>query len=208
MSSAAAQPARSVDVERCYREIELYRRAAESVDKPAWLVTLGIEDWLMEIRLIEAETTKGRSVMGATSAKPTQSAGSQLPRHIHLPSVHVRRKHASYDFDEDIFVRRGVAHREIKLVVFNRESKSVHITRDILCEEEIEALLEYLPNLMTEGDPWAEASMEDAAAQEFARQQRIATFQEMACANCGCSESRACSGGCVWAAHRLCSRCA
>lgn len=42
---------------------------------------------------------------------------------------------------------------------------------------------------------------------EFHRQERIADGVEHACAVCGCSESRACSGGCVWATPNLCSRC-
>jgi hypothetical protein len=30
---------------------------------------------------------------------------------------------------------------------------------------------------------------------------------EPRCARCGCSDSRSCPGGCVWAAPNLCSRC-
>lgn len=30
---------------------------------------------------------------------------------------------------------------------------------------------------------------------------------EMTCRVCGCSDERACAGGCVWAAPNLCSRC-
>jgi hypothetical protein len=30
---------------------------------------------------------------------------------------------------------------------------------------------------------------------------------EMTCRVCGCSDSRACEGGCFWAAPNLCSRC-
>ncbi|HVL65763.1 MAG TPA: hypothetical protein VM364_00745 [Vicinamibacterales bacterium] len=30
---------------------------------------------------------------------------------------------------------------------------------------------------------------------------------EMTCRVCGCSDSRACRGGCLWAAPNLCSRC-
>jgi hypothetical protein len=43
---------------------------------------------------------------------------------------------------------------------------------------------------------------------EDKRQARIAAGLEHACTVCGCSESRACPGGCVWATERLCSRCA
>jgi len=49
---------------------------------------------------------------------------------------------------------------------------------------------------------------EDRDAAEAARQARIAAGFEYACVVCGCSESRACPGGCVWAAPNLCSRCA
>ncbi len=43
--------------------------------------------------------------------------------------------------------------------------------------------------------------------EEEERQARIAAGVEHACAGCGCSESRACPGGCVWATATLCSRC-
>jgi hypothetical protein len=42
---------------------------------------------------------------------------------------------------------------------------------------------------------------------EAARLSRIAAGEEHACAGCGCSETRACEGGCVWATETLCSRC-
>jgi len=42
---------------------------------------------------------------------------------------------------------------------------------------------------------------------EIQRQARIAAGVEHACAGCGCSETRSCPGGCVWANERLCSRC-
>jgi hypothetical protein len=44
-------------------------------------------------------------------------------------------------------------------------------------------------------------------SEELARQARIAAGEEHACAGCGCSETRACEGGCVWATETLCSRC-
>jgi hypothetical protein len=44
-------------------------------------------------------------------------------------------------------------------------------------------------------------------SEEDLRQTRIAAGVEHACANCGCSETRSCDGGCVWATDRLCSRC-
>src|ERR1700722_10362281 len=39
------------------------------------------------------------------------------------------------------------------------------------------------------------------------RRQRIAIGLEHRCISCGCSDSRACAGGCVWAGPNLCSRC-
>lgn len=47
----------------------------------------------------------------------------------------------------------------------------------------------------------------DYVEQEYARQRRIANGVETACARCGCSESRPCPGGCLWATALLCSRC-
>jgi hypothetical protein len=61
---------------------------------------------------------------------------------------------------------------------------------------------------MDEGNPAARPIMEECARKEFARQLRIAHGEERACAGCGCSETRACSGGCVWGSETLCSRCA
>lgn len=45
------------------------------------------------------------------------------------------------------------------------------------------------------------------AEREEERQQRIADGVEFACVVCGCSDTRACDGGCVWATPGLCSRC-
>ncbi len=47
----------------------------------------------------------------------------------------------------------------------------------------------------------------NAISAELARQARIAAGGEHCCVICGCSESRACGGGCVWAKPNLCSRC-
>jgi hypothetical protein len=44
-------------------------------------------------------------------------------------------------------------------------------------------------------------------AEEAARRDRIANGEEAVCMACGCSDSRACEGGCVWATETLCSRC-
>jgi hypothetical protein len=68
-------------------------------------------------------------------------------------------------------------------------------------------LEESLPVLMEEGNPDALEAMQEAARREFARQMRIAAGQERVCLGCGCSESRSCSGLCIWATRTLCSRC-
>lgn len=39
------------------------------------------------------------------------------------------------------------------------------------------------------------------------RQARITAGLEMACRLCGCSDTAACPGGCIWYAPNLCSRC-
>jgi hypothetical protein len=44
--------------------------------------------------------------------------------------------------------------------------------------------------------------------EERLRQARIAAGIEHQCVVCGCSESRPCVGGCVWATPNLCSQCA
>ncbi len=80
-------------------------------------------------------------------------------------------------------------------------------TFDVLCAEELAQFQEDLPILMDEGNPAASAIMKECARREFERQIRIAQGQEQACANCGCSCSRACSGDCIWATDKLCSRC-
>ena len=43
--------------------------------------------------------------------------------------------------------------------------------------------------------------------EEEDRQARIAIGIEAVCFGCGCSDSRRCPGGCVWATPTLCSRC-
>lgn len=48
----------------------------------------------------------------------------------------------------------------------------------------------------------------DSDAFEDERQRRITAGLEMECRVCGCSDTRACPGGCIWAAPFLCSRCA
>jgi len=54
----------------------------------------------------------------------------------------------------------------------------------------------------------ADPLYDDLGVEETQRQARIAAGVEHTCVVCGCSESRACPGGCVWAKPNLCSRCA
>ena len=134
------------------------------------------------------------------------------PGHIHLPSVHVRRNGTGFDYEEDLYVRgkgrRQRVQRVVRLVVIENGMETlIRDTVDELCGEEVQQLLDDLPILMEEGNPAVKASMEECARKEFARQLRIARGEEIACARCGCSETRACSGGCVWARTTLCSRC-
>jgi len=49
---------RNEEIARCRREQEEMRVRK---NQPAWLVTLGVEDWEMEIRLIESEYRTQRS---------------------------------------------------------------------------------------------------------------------------------------------------
>ena len=63
------------------------------------------------------------------------------------------------------------------------------------------------PGFPVEIDPHHIPCLEEGLFED-ARQERIASGEEAVCAVCGCSQSRACPGGCVWAAPNLCSRCA
>ncbi len=133
--------------------------------------------------------------------------------HLHLPSVHVRDANGDgFDYEEDLFVhgrgKRRRVERIVCLAVVERgASVRIRQTTDTLCADELAALEEVLPILMEEGNVEAEANMQERAAEEFARQARITAGVEKACARCGCSETRACSGGCIWATATLCSRC-
>ncbi len=140
-------------------------------------------------------------------------AQAPAPQHIHLPSVHIRSGGAGFDYDEDLYIhgrgRRRKIERVVRLVVIEGGREMlVRETRDELCPEEVSQFVENLPVLMEEGNPAANAMMKECARLEFARQLRIASGVEVACARCGCSESRGCSGGCLWVTDRLCSRCA
>lgn len=133
---------------------------------------------------------------------------------IHLPSVHVRNEETGngFDYEENLFIRRRlgltIANRVISFAFVQAgqplESRE---TRDELSADEAAFFSDYLPLLMDEGNEEAQAWMQQRAEAEFERQARIAAGAEQACASCGCSETRACSGGCVWATQALCSRC-
>ena len=133
--------------------------------------------------------------------------------HVHLPSVHIRTEDGSgFDYEEDLYVTgRGLrrkVERVIRLVIIEHGAASlIRETFDVLCPEELAQLQDDLPILMDEGNPAANKIMEECARRELARQMRISKAIEQACARCGCSESRACSGGCCWATEALCSRC-
>jgi hypothetical protein len=71
---------------------------------------------------------------------------------------------------------------------------------------ELQEAEKYMPGNWSDVDA-IKAEM-DNVEEEYARQARIADGKEHACAACGCSESRACPGGCVWATATHCSRCA
>jgi hypothetical protein len=141
------------------------------------------------------------------------SAAAIAQQHIHLPSVHIRGENSTgFDYEEDLYVsgrgRRRRVHRVVRLTAIEHGAPSlVRETYDELCMDEIAQLEEGLPVLMDEGNPAASASMEECARNEFARQLRIAAGEEQVCRRCGCSETRACSGGCIWANDSFCSRC-
>jgi hypothetical protein len=121
----------------------------------------------------------------------------------------VRTKAAGFDYDYDLYV--GNARQIRRIITFRLIAPGgvevVRVTEDDLCPEEAADIREALPTLMDEGDPDAQAFMQILAQQEFERQERIAAGAERACLHCGCSESRSCSGGCIWATPNLCSRC-
>ncbi len=135
-------------------------------------------------------------------------------QHIHLPSVHSRDADGDgFNYTEDVFLvakgRREVVTRVVRLALVERDREVlVRETRDQLCEEDIDQLRADLLVLMDETNPAAQPVMEECARNELARQTRIAAGEELACAACGCSETRACSGGCIWVTATLCSRCA
>lgn len=132
------------------------------------------------------------------------------PKHYHLPSVHVRHGGTGYDYDEDLYViAPGQVNRVVRFVAIDHGAETlIRETRDELSAEEWAQFRATLPVLMKEGNPEVEELMQERAALEFQRQLRIAAGSEHVCRGCGCSETRSCSGGCIWISANFCSRCA
>jgi hypothetical protein len=126
--------------------------------------------------------------------------------------VHVRRPDGSgYDYEENVFIPDGNpwhgGHRVLSLLMLSPDgTETLRETREHV-DLDFDSLQD-LGRMTAEGDLEAQEVMQDLAEQEYKRQTRIAAGIEHACAGCGCSESRACPGGCVWATRTLCSRCA
>ena len=129
--------------------------------------------------------------------------------HVHLPSVHIRNAAGNgYDYEEDLYAHPEGVRQVIRFAFVEADQEVlVRETVGFLCEEHLEQIQSELPVLMDEGNPAAQAVMQECARIEFERQLRIRSGEEQVCARCGCSETRACSGGCVWATRVLCSRC-
>lgn len=148
--------------------------------------------------------------MTAATARAFTRATSKKPLHVHLPSVHIRSSEGNgFDYTEDYYAIDRRVERVVRLAILRGGSQTLERrTTDVLCAEEMQHLANSLPMLMDPDDPDAQALMEECARKEYARQLRIAAGREMVCAGCGCSETRSCSGGCLWATATLCSRCA
>lgn len=128
--------------------------------------------------------------------------------HIHLPSVHVRKDGAGFDYDEDLWITGNQAKRIVRFVAIENEQPTlIRQTYDVLSDEDLRELRVNLDWLLLEHSPETNLHMQERAYREFERQQAIAKGEETACRGCGCSDSRGCSGGCVWATPALCSRC-
>lgn len=153
-------------------------------------------------------------VTGAARARARrqarEAAAAVQPSHIHLPSMHVRHKGGGYDYDEDLHIEAGGrVRRVIRLAAFEDHAPAfIRETRHEIAPEEWEGVLASLAVLLEEGNPEAEEVMRERALREFQRQLRIIAGEEDWCRGCGCSETRACSGGCIWVTENLCSRCA
>lgn len=147
--------------------------------------------------------------MSGTATKRARRAHDLVrPKHYHLPSVHVRNGGSGYDYEEDLYVVGRRVERVVRFVAIDRGAETlIRETRDELSAEEWAQFRATLPVLMEEGNPEVEQLMQERAALEFQRQLRIAAGQEHACRGCGCSETRSCSGGCIWVNQNFCSRC-
>lgn len=137
-------------------------------------------------------------------------AKREQPTHFHFPSVHVRQADGfGYDYQEDVYVRDSETAELVTTFGFvsGEVQCSPFVTRTVLRGDDLAAFAELLPRMMDEGDEESQAYMQARAKAECERHLRIVAGVETRCASCGCSESRSCSGGCVWATRALCSRC-
>jgi len=112
--------------------------------------------------------------------------------HVHMPSVHVRRADGSgLDIEEDLYfdddVRPGLRGDPHEVADF-----ALRFLAESLGLNDAELAM-------------VVGSIEYVAGE--ARAERMAAAGDRQCANCGCTESRACPGGCIWATETLCSRC-
>lgn len=148
-------------------------------------------------------------------ALKSRSAARREETHLHLPSVHIRPRSGpdtGFDYEEDIYFHGRGRDRAAERVVTLRAVECGNITlervtTDVLSAEELKEVDLARDFYLDAENPELIGLMQERARREFARQRRIAAGREQACASCGCSESRACSGGCVWASKAVCSRC-
>lgn len=130
--------------------------------------------------------------------------------HWHLPSVHVENQDGTgYDYEENLFREKGNKFVRVTTLTvhFPNGPDSTFETTDTLCDAERKELSQNLTWLMQRGNAQAEAFMKMRAEHEVERQKRIAAGAEHRCTVCGCSESRSCSGGCIWITNAICSKC-
>jgi hypothetical protein len=164
--------------------------------------------------------------MSAATVVAARPHRSRRAEHLHLPSVHVRQQDGSgFDYEEDLYIvgrnKKRRVERIVTLMMLDAGERPIleRATFDVVSAEEIPALEQLLSFVMRDPEitrldsvldpdaPTVQEVMEERGRAELARQIRIAAGEEAACASCGCSTSRACSGGCLWATKTLCSRC-
>lgn len=77
---------------------------------------------------------------------------------------------------------------------------------DIIRDEQLDAEID---RLLAQSDALVNERL-DAIADELALspERTIIDGRQRVCRGCGCTDARACPGGCYWAAPGLCSRCA